>query len=417
MVSRSPARAAARGPPRSEGGRRRHLPEEAFDLGQGLSLQVERTRPRQQLVGQHAELIDVRRRRDLLARHLLRGRVAGGTLTATRSLNGPSQAEPAGLGAQITAPNTDLGNVTITRGHTAQSGGGNTSIERYVDISPSQNNSGLSATLTLEYRDDELNGRSEPALEFFRSTDDGATWSAEGIASLNESGNTATLNGISAFDRFTLGSAAQPLPVELARLEGTVVEPDDGARPGPGAAVQLTWTTASETGSAGFEVQRRAEGGPSGGTWTQVGYRESKAEGGAATEALTYRFTDPEVPYAADSVRYRLRQIDIDGSATLSAPVTVARPGVSEVQLLGTAPNPARRQATVRYGLPEGLAGDNVTMRLYDVLGRQVRSADVQAEPGRHEQTLDVGGLSSGVYFLRLRAGGQTKTRKMTVVR
>jgi hypothetical protein len=371
MVSRSPARAAARGPPRSEGGRRRHLPEEAFDLGQGLSLQVERTRPRQQLVGQHAELIDVRRRRDLLARHLLRGRVAGGTLTATRSLNGPSQAEPAGLGAQITAPNTDLGNVTITRGHTAQSGGGNTSIERYVDISPSQNNSGLSATLTLEYRDDELNGRSEPALEFFRSTDDGATWSAEGIASLNESGNTATLNGISAFDRFTLGSAAQPLPVELARLEGTVVEPDDGARPGPGAAVQLTWTTASETGSAGFEVQRRAEGGPSGGTWTQVGYRESKAEGG----------------------------------------------GVSEVQLLGTAPNPARRQATVRYGLPEGLAGDNVTMRLYDVLGRQVRSADVQAEPGRHEQTLDVGGLSSGVYFLRLRAGGQTKTRKMTVVR
>jgi hypothetical protein len=344
------------------------------------------------------------------------GRVAGGTLTATRSLNGPSQAEPAGLGVVLTT-SADLGAVTLTRGHTAQSGGGNTSIERYVDILPSQNNSGLSATLTLEYRDDELNGQSEPDLEFFRSTDDGATWSAEGIASLNESDNTATLNGISAFDRFTLGSAAQSLPVELARLEGTVVESDDGARPGPGAAVQLTWTTTSETRSAGFEVQRRAEGGPSGGTWTRVGYRESKAEGSAATEALTYRFTDPEVPYAADSVRYRLRQVDVDGSATLSDPVTVARPGVSEVQLLGTAPNPARRQATVRYGLPEGLAGDNVTMRLYDVLGRQVRSADVQAEPGRHKQTLDVTGLSSGVYFLRLRAGGQTKTRKMTVVR
>ena len=341
-----------------------------------------------------------------------RSRVAGGTLTATRSLNGPSQAEPAGLGVVLTT-SADLGAVTLTRGHTAQSGGGNTSIERYVDISPSQNNSGLSATLTLEYRDDELNNLSEPDLEFFRSTDDGATWSAEGIASLNESGNTATLNGISAFDRFTLGSAAQPLPVELARLEGTVVEPDDGARPGPGAAVQLTWTTASETGSAGFEVQRRAASGG----WTRVGYRESKAEGGTATEALTYRFTDPEVPYAADSVRYRLRQVDVNGSATLSDPVTVARPGVSEMQLLGTAPNPARRQATVRYGLPEGLAGDNVTMRLYDVLGRQVRSADVQAEPGRHKQTLDVGGLSSGVYFLRLRAGGQTKTRKMTVVR
>jgi hypothetical protein len=39
-----------------------------------------------------------------------------------------------------------------------------------------------------------------------------------------------------------------------------------------------------------------------------------------------------------------------------------------------------------------------------------------QAE-GRHEHTLDVSGLSSGVYVLRLQAGDQTRTRRLTVVR
>jgi hypothetical protein len=71
----------------------------------------------------------------------------------------------------------------------------------------------------------------------------------------------------------------------------------------------------------------------------------------------------------------------------------------------------------VRFAVPEDRAADAVRLRLYDVLGRRVRTVRAEAEPGRHEHTLDVTGLSSGVYVLRLQAGGQTKTRKLTVVR
>jgi hypothetical protein len=338
------------------------------------------------------------------------GRVTGGQLTATRSLNAPNGVEPAGLGIRLTA-SVDLGRVTFTRGHIAQTGGGNSSIDRYVSIEPSQNNSDLSAKLTFQYRDEELGTISDESnLEFFKSSNGGATWSAEGISNLDPAANTAKLNGIRSFSRWTLGSSAAPLPVELASFEGAVVESEAGR--GPGAAVRLTWTTASETGSAGFEVQRRVESG----AWRQVGYRESKAEGGTTAEALTYRFTDAAVPYAADSVRYRLRQVDLDGSTTLLDPVTVARSVVNDVQLLGTAPNPARQQAIVRYALPEQRAGKGATMRLYDVLGREVRTTDVHVEPGRHKRTLDVGNLPSGVYFLRLRAGGETRTQKLTVM-
>jgi hypothetical protein len=93
--------------------------------------------------------------------------------------------------------------------------------------------------------------------------------------------------------------------------------------------------------------------------------------------------------------------------------VTVHR-GVKTVQLLGTYPNPARQQATVRYALPEA---QETTIRLYDVLGRQVRTVFSEQKEGRHTQRLDVRDLPSGVYFLRLRAGGTVKTQKLTIVR
>jgi hypothetical protein len=121
------------------------------------------------------------------------------------------------------------------------------------------------------------------------------------------------------------------------------------------------------------------------------------------------------VPYSAGSVSYRLRQVDTDGSATLTDPITVGRAGPERLQLLGTAPNPASRRVTVRYGVPESIDGP-VRMRLYDVLGRQVRSVGATVEPGRHKQRLGVSDLSSGVYVLRLSTGGRSVIRKLTLV-
>ena len=206
----------------------------------------------------------------------------------------------------------------------------------------------------------------------------------------------------SSFSEFVLASDTQPLPVELAGFDATV----------DGESVRLTWQTASESGNAGFEVQRRrarASGASSAAEWTTVGYREGA---GTTSSPRRYRFVD-EVPYEADRLVYRLKQVDTDGTASYSTELTVRR-GVDELTLLGTYPNPARRRATVRFGVPER---QEVTVRLYDVLGRRVRTAVRRTAEGRQETTLDVGDLSSGVYVLRLRAGGETRTRKLTVVR
>ena len=189
----------------------------------------------------------------------------------------------------------------------------------------------------------------------------------------------------------------QSLPVELAAFEGSST--DNGTA--------LTWRTATETNNAGFAVQRRGEAQDS---WTRVGFVEGA---GTTSEPQSYRFTDQGLPYEAKRLEYRLRQIDIDGSASYSETVTVER-GVAELELLSTYPNPAQSQAVVRYAVPEN---QDVAIRLYDTLGRQVRTVFRGKQEGRKKQQIDLSGLSSGVFFLRLRAGGATKTQKLTVMR
>ena len=147
------------------------------------------------------------------------GRVADGQLGATRTLTNPSQANPGGLGAVISA-SADLGAVTVTRRHTVQSlGGGQESVARTYQIEPSQNNSGLSATLILSYADAELGGLSESQLVVYKSTDGGQSWTERGADSRDVSANTVTLNGVASFSRWTLGpetTGANEPPVAVA---------------------------------------------------------------------------------------------------------------------------------------------------------------------------------------------------------
>ena len=204
------------------------------------------------------------------------------------------------------------------------------------------------------------------------------------------------------FSEFALASDTEPLPVELAGFEARV----DGEK------VRLSWTTASETNNAGFQVQRRAGTKTSGGedAWETVGRVDGS---GTTTEVQTYRFTDENLPYEADRLTYRLRQVDTDGSASYSNPVTVER-SVDAVELLDTYPNPVQNRATVRYALPET---QEVSLRLYDVLGREVRTIVRAEQEGRHMQRVDLSKLPSGVYFLRLASEGTARTQKLTVVR
>ena len=78
-------------------------------------------------------------------------------------------------------------------------------------------------------------------------------------------------------------------------------------------------------------------------------------------------------------------------------------------------PNPFNPTTTIRYDLPK--AG-MVRLTVYDVLGRQVaKLINSQQSAGSHVVTFNASGLSSGVYFYRLKANNRTIIKKMMLMK
>jgi hypothetical protein len=78
-------------------------------------------------------------------------------------------------------------------------------------------------------------------------------------------------------------------------------------------------------------------------------------------------------------------------------------------------PNPFNPSTTIRYALPHK---STVQLTVFNTLGQQVALLqNGEQEAGYHEVKFDGSGVSSGVYFYRLRAGDFTETRKLLLVR
>ena len=93
--------------------------------------------------------------------------------------------------------------------------------------------------------------------------------------------NIASVNGQSqtTFSSLPLSNASTALPVELVAFES----PDNGN-------ALLQWTTVSEKGNAGFDVQRQLAAA----SWSTL----ARVPGvGTTTQQTTYRFTDDTLPY------------------------------------------------------------------------------------------------------------------------
>ena len=204
------------------------------------------------------------------------------------------------------------------------------------------------------------------------------------------------------FTYLALVTEPPPLPVEMAGFDA--VQNDN--------SVELTWQTASETNNAGFRVQHRA---PNAESWNGLGFVESEASGGTATESVSYRYAvDRELE--AGTHRFRLKQKDLDGSTSLSDVVTVDVTMDGALSLSAPVPNPVTETATISFGVREAT---EATMSVYNVLGQRVKTL-YQGTPQAgemNEVTFDADAMPSGVYFVRMQADGQTRTERLTVVR
>lgn len=86
-----------------------------------------------------------------------------------------------------------------------------------------------------------------------------------------------------------------------------------------------------------------------------------------------------------------------------------------EFRLHQNYPNPFNPSTTIRFEVPRQT---QVTIKLYDVLGRRVALLlDAEMKPGVHQLQLDASGMASGVYLYRLEAEGISQTLKLMLLK
>jgi len=185
------------------------------------------------------------------------------------------------------------------------------------------------------------------------------------------------------------------IPVELTSFIATI-------QPG---YVELNWTTATELNNLGFEIQRSTVTSE----FVTVGFVEGK---GTTTEEHHYSFKDKDV---SGFLRYRLKQVDFDGSYEYSGIIEVEVLGNISYELAQNYPNPFNPSTKITYSIPQK---SFVTLKVFDPLGSIVSElVSEEKEAGKYEIDFNASDLSSGVYIYRLSANEVVLTRKMILLR
>lgn len=88
----------------------------------------------------------------------------------------------------------------------------------------------------------------------------------------------------------------------------------------------------------------------------------------------------------------------------------------AEISLGSNFPNPFNPTTQIPFQLN---SPSKVSIEVFDVMGRKVRTLinNQSFEAGTHTLSFDASGLSSGIYFYRMRAGDFIKTRKLNLIK
>ncbi|RPI12481.1 MAG: DUF2341 domain-containing protein [Ignavibacteriae bacterium] len=109
----------------------------------------------------------------------------------------------------------------------------------------------------------------------------------------------------------------------------------------------------------------------------------------------------------------------LSGFSTVASATPVVVPKEKEIPtvfaLYQNYPNPFNPITTIKFDLPKGRL---VTIRIYDLLGRELETTLNQTFPaGSHEIRFNALNLASGVYFYKIEAGDFNDMKKMVVVK
>ncbi len=254
----------------------------------------------------------------------------------------------------------------------------NTSASEYITRYWTVNSSGISdfsCAVVATYADDDIVGTE---IELAGAKWDGLTWLLLNNVTTATNQITGTVSG---FSDFTAGEDAA-LPVDWVSFEAMVIGP----------RVKLAWETSAESNSSHFGVERKSNNG----TWMEL---DQVPAAGFSDSPRDYLYVD--LPGIEGKWIYRLRQVDLNGVYSFSAPVEVHMEAISLRTEANIFPNPVQNRLQV-----EAIGEWN--LQLADPSGRVI-----QAHEGSGNQELDLSNLAPGLYLLHIMTEEGSRVEKL----
>ena len=200
-------------------------------------------------------------------------------------------------------------------------------------------------------------------------------------------------------DYFTLGNSnsAVPLPIELMYFNATL-------RTGE-KKVDLNWATATEINNEYFSIERAGK---------DLNFKEIAYVPGADISSLTHYYHQLDENPLPGINYYRLKQVDYDGTATISDVKSVIVPydGLSEDVYVY--PNPANRGDLLDVKVPAAFSDGSCKIALYSQDGKEVWHT-TQDMSGSIIQVPLSKSLTPGIYILSVEKADIKAVQKVVV--
>ncbi len=252
----------------------------------------------------------------------------------------------------------------------------------------------------------------------YETTDGGDTWrtSLTGLSStINQlittpksNLNKGTITNTSDFIYYAIGEGGMILENEGGGIGLFPVELNYFSSKTVNNSVILEWQTATEVDNYGFNIEYKVVNKE----WTSIGF---VAGNGNSNSTKSYSFTHENPPQG--KIKYRLKQIDTDGTFFYSNEIEVNIDVPKEFALYQNYPNPFNPSTIITYSIPQTQL---ITLRVYNILGEEIATLVYGKQNAGFysiEFNATMYGLSSGVFFYTLDAGSFRSTKKMALTK
>ena len=176
-------------------------------------------------------------------------------------------------------------------------------------------------------------------------------------------------------------NATNPLPVDLISFI---------AIPTTNHTAQLNWMTASEINNSHFEIERSYDG-------RDFEMIDQVSGNGNSQHQIDYSYTDASVSKLENTVFYRLKQVDFDGTSECSDIRVVRFDRIGERKHLVAYPNPFLDEVTLMVSLPQV---EDYSLEITDLKGAKVHQSNHTFTSGVHR--LDLAKWNKGIYLVEV---------------